>query len=202
MYQWWIWCSNQFFCLTPASHIPLVCSVETIPSCIYMCVSRIRFILLVFSDVPLHALVTSRDWRFAISAHSFPYQIDLFSTTSFSTLLTFRVWWEQSWESAYMTMMWNTMLQQDSIRATLVPESSTALFKGQRCASKDCHTESPKVTTWAWWFVIHLAVGAAEHVCLLWSFIVRITNYTSGCMKVTSIIPWLYRSGTNVCIWI
>lgn len=52
-----MWWSNQYFHLTPASHIPLVCSVEAIPSCIYMCMSRIRFILLVFSDVPLHALV-------------------------------------------------------------------------------------------------------------------------------------------------
>lgn len=169
---------------------------------LYICVSRIRFILLVFSDVPSHALVTSRDQSFAISAHSFPHQIDLFLTTSFSTLLTFRVWWGQGWEWAYKTTTWNTTQQQDSVRAILVPESSTALFKGQRHASKDCHTESPKVTTWAWWFVMHLPVGAAEHVCLLWNFIVQITNYTSGCMKVTSIIPWLYKSGTNVCIWI
>lgn len=39
---------------------------------------------------------------------------------------------------------------------TLVQEPSTALCKEQRCASKDCYTEGPKMTIWAWPFVIHL----------------------------------------------
>ena len=94
MYQWWIWHSNWDFHLAPASHIPLVCSVEAIPACIYIGVSRIKFILLMFSDVPLHVLVMSRDHSFALSVQSFPYQIDLFTTTPFLTLLTSRVWWE------------------------------------------------------------------------------------------------------------
>lgn len=68
-------------------------------------------------------------------------------------------------------------------------------------------TVTQKVQRWQhiklpWWFVICLPPGAAEPTSLLWSFIVRITNYTSGCMKVTSIIPSLCSPGTNVCIWV
>jgi len=80
---------------------------------------------------------------------------------------------------------------------TLVHASSIALCKEQGRASVDCGTEGPEMTTWSWWFAIYWV----QHVCLLWSFIVQITNYTSGCMKVTSITASLHRPGTNVCIW-
>lgn len=75
----------------PASHIPLACSVEAIPACIYTGGSRIRFIPLMFSDVPLHVLIMSGNHSLVLSVQSFPYQIDLFPTTPFLTLLASRV---------------------------------------------------------------------------------------------------------------
>lgn len=40
-----------------------------------------------FSDVTLHALVTSMDHSFAVSVHSFPYQIDPFKPHNFQLCL-------------------------------------------------------------------------------------------------------------------
>lgn len=176
MYQWWIWHSNWDFHLTPASRIPLACSVEAIPACIYTGVSRIRFILPMFSDDPLHVLVTSRDHSFQGSlcaGFSIPnrplYNHTIFNSAYFQSVMGagFR---------GRHTEQWHETLRCSKIQwgydSTLVYESSTTLGKEQRCASKDWHTEGPKMTTWAWPFVIYLPLGAAEHVCLLWSFIV------------------------------
>lgn len=75
----------------PASCIPLACSVEAIPACIYIRVSRIRFILLVFTDVPLHALLAGRDHSFIYTKFSMPkrslYKHTIFNSTYFQVVM-------------------------------------------------------------------------------------------------------------------
>lgn len=155
----------------PASYISLVRSVEAIPACMYIGVSRIRFILLMFSDVPLCVLVTSRRSQLCslCTKFSIPNR-SLYSHTMINSACS------QSVMGACFRG-WHTGQRHETLRcgkiqlghdSALVHESSTALRKEPRCASKDPHTEGPKMTTnTGLAFCNILTRGAAAHVCLL-----------------------------------